>query len=109
MIVASAAASEPRDIKLHPTAREIGVAQDEILEIKSSEGSIKAPVYISERVARGAIAVPLGQGHTSFGRYARGIGANAFAALKPGSLAISVTASPSHESRRLVSPIGKSD
>ncbi|HXN86930.1 MAG TPA: molybdopterin-dependent oxidoreductase [Candidatus Binataceae bacterium] len=93
--------------EIHPdTAKEIGVASNEIVEVTSSEGSLKAPVLISARVAKGVIAVPLGQGHTSMGRYARNRGANAFALLRPRHLQIEVTARATGESQNNVSPAG---
>ncbi len=96
--------------EIHPdTARTLGVGQDDVAEIRSSEGVIQVPVYVSERVCRGVIAVPLGQGHTAFGRYAQGRGANPFAALKPASFEIAVTARPTGQTHTLVTPLGKSD
>ena len=96
--------------EIHPdTAREIGVAHNEIVEVRSSEGAIQAPVLISERVRAGVIAVPLGQGHTQYGRYAKDRGTNAWAALKPGNLTIEVTATTTHQKRELITPLGKSE
>ncbi len=93
--------------EIHPeTAKELGLARDEVVEIRSSEGAIQTPVYISERVARGVVAVPLGQGHKNGGRYAQGRGANAFAALKPGRLSAGVSAHGTGDSQSIVSPAG---
>jgi anaerobic selenocysteine-containing dehydrogenase/Fe-S-cluster-containing dehydrogenase component len=93
--------------EIHPdTAKELGVAFEEVIEIRSSEGAIQAPVYISERVARGTIAVPLGQGHTAYGRYAKDRGANPFAALKPGELRIPVSARSTGGRHSIVSVAG---
>ncbi|HSR57517.1 MAG TPA: 4Fe-4S dicluster domain-containing protein, partial [Candidatus Binataceae bacterium] len=93
--------------EIHPdTAKELGVALEEVIEIHSSEGAIRAPVYISERVARGTIAVQLGQGHASLGRYAKNRGANPFAALKPGRLRIGVSARSTGQRQQIVSVAG---
>ena len=93
--------------EIHPdTAKELGVALEEVIEIRSSEGTIQAPVYISERVARGTIAVPLGQGHTSLGRYAKNRGANPFAVLKPGQFRIGVSARSTGQRQQIVSVAG---
>jgi molybdopterin-containing oxidoreductase family iron-sulfur binding subunit len=93
--------------EIHPdTAKEIGVGSNQIVEMRSSEGVIKAPVLVSERVARGTIAVPLGQGHTAYGRYAKNRGANAFATLRPSHLHIEVTARATGESQKNVTPAG---
>ena len=79
--------------EIHPdTAKEVGVSSDQVVELRSSEGVIKAPVLVSERVMRGTIAVPFGQGHTSYGRYAANRGANAFALMRPRHSHIEVTA-----------------
>jgi anaerobic selenocysteine-containing dehydrogenase/Fe-S-cluster-containing dehydrogenase component len=92
--------------EIHPdTARRIGVAKDELVEIRSAAGTFQAPVFISERVHPGVIAVPLGQGHAALGRWAKGRGANPFVALKPGELSAEVTAHPTHLTRQLVSPL----
>jgi Fe-S-cluster-containing dehydrogenase component len=80
-----------------------------VAEIRSSEGVIQVPVYVSERVCRGVIAVPFGQGHTALGRYARGRGANPFAVLKPASFEIAVTARSTGQTHTLVTPLGKSE
>jgi anaerobic selenocysteine-containing dehydrogenase/Fe-S-cluster-containing dehydrogenase component len=93
--------------EIHPdTAKEIGVASNQVVEVRSSQGAIKAPVLVSERVARGTIAVPLGQGHTAYGRYAKNRGANAFAALLPRHTQIEVTAHATGESQNNVTPGG---
>ncbi len=93
--------------EIHPdTAKEIGVAPNQVVELRSSEGVIKAPVLVSERVARGTIAVPLGQGHTAYGRYATNRGANAFTVLRPRHSRIEVTARATGESQRNVTPVG---
>jgi anaerobic selenocysteine-containing dehydrogenase/Fe-S-cluster-containing dehydrogenase component len=93
--------------EIHPdTAKEIGVVSDQVVEVTSSEGSLKAPVLISERVAKGVIAVPLGQGHTSMGRYARNRGANAFAILRPRHWRIEVTARATGQSQSIVTTAG---
>ncbi len=93
--------------EIHPdTAKEIGVASNEVVEIRSTEGVIRAPALVSERVARGVIAVPLGQGHTSMGRYAKNRGANAFAALPPRRFGIEVTARATGVSQSNVTTAG---
>ncbi len=93
--------------EIHPdTAKEIGIASDQIVELRSSEGVIKAPALVSERVARGIVAVPLGQGHTSYGRYAKDRGVNAFTMLRPRHLNIEVQARATGDAQPNVSPVG---
>ena len=68
--------------EIHPeTARKLGVAKDDIIEIKTEHGAIEAPVLVESTVRPGVIAVPLGQGHRAYGRYAKNVGANAWAIL----------------------------
>ncbi len=93
--------------EIHPdTAKEIGVASNQVVEVRSSENVITAPVLVSERVARGTIAVPLGQGHTSYGRYATNRGANAFTLLRPRHAHIEVTARATGDVQKNVTPAG---
>lgn len=58
------------------TARELGVAEGDVLKISSETGSIEVPAYIFPAIEPKTIAVPIGQGHTSFGSYAKNRGAN---------------------------------
>ena len=93
--------------EIHPeTAKEIGVAANQVVEIRSSENAIAAPVLISERVARGTIAVPLGQGHIAYGRYAKSRGANAFTLLRPRHAHIEVAARATGDYQMNVTPAG---
>lgn len=92
--------------EIHPeTARKHGISKDEIIEIRSSEGAIRAPAFLSERVHKGIVSVPIGQGHSEFGRYAKGRGANPWEVLKAGRLCVAVTIHPTRERRELVSAL----
>ncbi len=67
---------------VHPdTARAHGLAQADIVRILSPDGSLEAPVYITETLRPGLAAMGLGQGHTAYGRWAQDMGANPFALL----------------------------
>ena len=44
--------------------------------INSPAGEVQASVYLFPAIHPGVLAIPLGQGHTAFGRYAEGRGAN---------------------------------
>jgi len=81
--------------EIHPeTATRLGIERGDILEVKTSAGSIRVPALVYLGVRPDTIAVPLGQGHASpaqstwfdgkdkavqwgYGRYARAVGANA--------------------------------
>ena len=63
--------------EIHPdTAGRLGVETDDLIRISRGRTSVEVPVYVWRGVARNTVAVPTGQGHTSYGRYAEGIGAN---------------------------------
>ncbi|HOX20619.1 MAG TPA: 4Fe-4S dicluster domain-containing protein [Gemmatimonadales bacterium] len=65
-------------IEIHPeTAAEYDVREGEILRLVSASGSIEAPAYLYPGIRRDVLSAPLGYGHTSFGQYATGRGANA--------------------------------
>jgi len=69
-------------IELNPrTANELGVDEGDILEVSSPAGSLRAPVWITQGIRPDTVAMPIGQGHTSFGRYATGRGANPLSIL----------------------------
>jgi anaerobic selenocysteine-containing dehydrogenase len=88
------------------TAAKLGIKQGDLLEVASQHGSLQAPAFVTPGIAPDAVAMPIGQGHTSFTRYAQDRGANPISILAPvtvsgiGSLAWSAT-------RVKVSRIGK--
>jgi anaerobic selenocysteine-containing dehydrogenase/Fe-S-cluster-containing dehydrogenase component len=59
------------------TARSLDVQNGEILRLTSPHGSIEAPVYVYPGIRPDVVAVPLGFGHTQYGAFAQGRGANA--------------------------------
>jgi anaerobic selenocysteine-containing dehydrogenase len=64
-------------VELHPdTARKLGVKDGDIVQVTSPEGELEAPVYVYPAIRPDTVAIPLGQGHTDYGRYARGRGSN---------------------------------
>jgi anaerobic selenocysteine-containing dehydrogenase len=65
-------------VELHPeTAKELGVKDGDIVQVSSPEGQIEAPVYVYPAIRPDTVGIPLGQGHTDLGRYARDRGSNA--------------------------------
>jgi len=69
-------------VMLHPdTARQKGLAQQDIIRIQSESGALEAPVYVSETVSRNVMVMPIGQGHLAYGRYARKTGLNPISLL----------------------------
>jgi molybdopterin-containing oxidoreductase family iron-sulfur binding subunit len=63
--------------EMHPdTATKLGVKQGDLVRISSEQGSIDVRAVLLKGMHYDAIAVPLGQGHEAYGRYAKGLGAN---------------------------------
>ena len=63
--------------ELNPvTANELGIEEGDVLEVKSPAGSVRVPALIFPAIRPGVVAMPVGQGHTDYGRYARGRGVN---------------------------------
>jgi molybdopterin-containing oxidoreductase family iron-sulfur binding subunit len=70
--------------ELHPsTAKAMQVREGDVLIIKSAHGSIRAKAYLMPGIHPGAVAVPIGQGHESYGRYATHVGVNPLKILDP--------------------------
>ena len=65
------------------TARELGAAEGQLLTVESDHGTLDAPVLINPQLRPGVVAIPLGQGHTDYGRYATGRGVNPTVLLDP--------------------------
>ncbi len=64
-------------VEINPvTAEELGLADDDIVRIISETGELELPVYRYPAIRPDTIAIPFGQGHTAFGRYAENRGVN---------------------------------
>ncbi len=65
-------------IEISPeAAHALGVEHDDIVKVISPYGEVEAIVYVYPAIHPHVAAMPLGQGHTHFGRYAANRGANA--------------------------------
>jgi molybdopterin-containing oxidoreductase family iron-sulfur binding subunit len=84
-------------VELHPeTAQRLGIDRGDILEVKTANGTVRAPAFPFLGIHKDAIAIPLGQGHKAsaqvptfdplhhagitqwgYGRYSRDLGINA--------------------------------
>jgi anaerobic selenocysteine-containing dehydrogenase len=72
-------------VELHPkTAEGLGVVEGDGLTVSSPSGKISAHVVINPGIAPGVAAMPLGQGHTRYGKFADGRGENPFSLLPAG-------------------------
>jgi anaerobic selenocysteine-containing dehydrogenase len=75
-------------VELNPvTADKLGIKQADLIEVASQHGTLRAPAMISPGVAPDMVAMPIGQGHENFTRYASNRGANPIAILAPMSVA----------------------
>jgi len=69
-------------VEIHPdTASQLGIAEGDFVEVTSPAGSVEVPAYLYPGLRPEVVAIPLGQGHTAYGRYAEGRGVNALALL----------------------------
>ncbi len=70
--------------ELHPKkAEELGVKNGDYIRITSASGTIEAQVYVHHGIHPEAVAVPIGQGHSEYGRYAKNRGVNPLKILNP--------------------------
>jgi len=71
-------------VEINPqTAERLGVVQGDVIEVTSTQGTLRAPAMISPGIAPDVVAMPVGQGHESFTRFASGRGANPITILAP--------------------------
>ena len=65
------------------TAERLNIRQGDMVEVASAHGKLQAPALLSPGIAPDVIAMPLGQGHENYGRYASRRGANPMQILAP--------------------------
>jgi menaquinone reductase, molybdopterin-binding-like subunit len=71
-------------VEIHPkTAERLGIKQGDLVEIASPQGSVRSPAILSPGIAPDMVAMPVGQGHENFSRFASGRGANPLSILAP--------------------------
>jgi anaerobic selenocysteine-containing dehydrogenase len=64
-------------VELNPvTAGELGIRDGDLIEVESPAGSIRAPAFLFPAIEPGVVAMPFGQGHSAYGRYAQNRGVN---------------------------------
>lgn len=85
-------------VEMNPaTAKEMGVTDGDLMRVSSEQGSIEVPLVTFPAIMPDVVAIPIGQGHVDFGRYASNRGNNPIQILAPrmdalsGSLATSAT------------------
>jgi anaerobic selenocysteine-containing dehydrogenase len=66
-------------VEINPeVAHELGIENDDVVRIVSEAGALEVSVYLYPAIRPDTIAIPFGQGHTAYGRYAEGRGVNPF-------------------------------
>ena len=71
-------------LEIHPeTAKTLDIQKGEVLLIRSPHGSLEVPAYPVYTVPPGILALPIGQGHWNYGRYADGHPANPLSLMSP--------------------------
>jgi anaerobic selenocysteine-containing dehydrogenase len=85
-------------IEIDPgTARQLRIANGDIVRVQSAHGGIEAPAYVHPGAIPGVLSMAIGDGHAHYGRYASGRGANPLSILAPvwekstGALALGAT------------------
>jgi anaerobic selenocysteine-containing dehydrogenase/Fe-S-cluster-containing dehydrogenase component len=76
--------------EIHPdTAKALNVAQGDAVILRTKDGEVHVPAFVTEHVHRGIVAVPIGQGHSSYGRFAKSAaeGSGSVYGLMPSELA----------------------
>lgn len=75
-------------VEINPaTATKLGINQGDVVEITSPQGKLQTAAVITPGIAPDMLAMPAGQGHTRFTRYASGRGANPVDLLTPATVA----------------------
>jgi anaerobic selenocysteine-containing dehydrogenase len=92
-------------VELNPkTAAQLGILEGDEITVETSKGELQLPAYLYPGLRPEVVAIPLGQGHSRYGRYAAGRGVNPLQlapAVKAGLLFSGVPVSVSRGSRKL--------
>ena len=71
-------------VEINPQAAgRLGIEQGDLLEVASQHGKLRAPALLSPGISPDVIAMPVGQGHEEYGRYASGRGTNPLRIIAP--------------------------
>ncbi len=65
------------------TADQLGLHDDDLVRVSSSAGEFIAPVVVYPGIRPDVVAIPTGQGHQDYGRFAAGRGSNVMGLLAP--------------------------
>ncbi len=71
-------------VEMNPkTGERLGIGHGDLVEIASPQGSVRAAAVLSPGIAPDMVAMPVGQGHQNFTRFASGRGVNPLSILAP--------------------------
>ncbi len=71
-------------VEINPqTASRLRIQKGDLIEVASQHGKLQAPALLTPGIAPDAVAMPVGQGHEQYGRYASHRGANPLKILAP--------------------------
>jgi len=71
-------------VEINPTAASLlRIGPGDIVKVRSTQGAVRAPAVLSPGLAPDVVAMPAGQGHRTFTRYASNRGANPVEVLAP--------------------------
>ncbi len=71
-------------LELNPkTAEKLQIQQGDLIQVRSRHGSLETPAVLNPAIAFDVVAMPMGQGHAQFGRYAAQRGANPMSVVAP--------------------------
>jgi anaerobic selenocysteine-containing dehydrogenase/Fe-S-cluster-containing dehydrogenase component len=107
-------------VEIHPeTAARLGLKKDysirslyagiDVIEVSTPNGNFEATYHITPLVKPGVLAVPIGQGHSAYGRYAKGRGINLWSFLPDNSRSVAVQVRATEKRYMLATPLGNSD
>jgi anaerobic selenocysteine-containing dehydrogenase len=71
-------------VEVNPsTAQKLNIRTGDLVDVTSTQGTVRAPAVLSPGIAPDVVAMPVGQGHGTFTRYASDRGVNPIAILAP--------------------------
>ncbi|NOZ05646.1 MAG: molybdopterin-dependent oxidoreductase [Chloroflexi bacterium] len=71
-------------VEINPkTAAKLKVTTGDIVKVTSPQGEIELSVYVYPGIRPDTVAIPVGQGHSDYGRFAQGRGSNVMDLLAP--------------------------
>lgn len=95
-------------IEVNPKdAQAMGLRTNDIVRVESPVGWLETTVYVYPGIAEGCVAIPAGQGHTAFGRYAEKRGANPLTLVDPEMIDVSTGALAFNATRVKLTKTGK--